>query len=187
MGAMASQITSFTIDYSTFYSSTNQRNHQSPASLAFVRGIHRWPVNSPHKGPVTRKMFPFDDVIMVVSYSPVTPVCDSVVAALQQYKFHNITFPQLVCNSWWLISSLWSHRNHITELALCLPHVATFEHSKTSFKCENVRNAYSTAKLLRFVSFFKSCQNAAVSPVDCCINATDRSPSHSHTPTQTDR
>ena len=34
------------------------------ASLAFVRGIHRWPVNSPHKWPVTRKMFPFDDVIM---------------------------------------------------------------------------------------------------------------------------
>ena len=30
----------------------------------FVRGIHRWPVNSPHKGPVIRKMFPFDDVIM---------------------------------------------------------------------------------------------------------------------------
>ena len=38
--------------------------HQSSASLAFVRGIHRWPVNSPHKLPVTRKMFPFDDVIM---------------------------------------------------------------------------------------------------------------------------
>ena len=36
----------------------------SSASLAFVRGIHRWPVNSPHNGPVTRKMFPFDDVIM---------------------------------------------------------------------------------------------------------------------------
>ena len=33
-------------------------------SLAFVRGIHRWPVNSPHKRPVTRKMFPFDDVIV---------------------------------------------------------------------------------------------------------------------------
>ena len=40
------------------------RKHQSSASLAFVRGIHRWPVNSPHKGPVTRKMFLFDDVIM---------------------------------------------------------------------------------------------------------------------------
>ena len=41
---------------------------QSSASLAFVRGIHRWPVNSPHKGPVTRKMIPFDDVLMSVSW-----------------------------------------------------------------------------------------------------------------------
>ena len=39
--------------------------YQSSASLAFVRGIRRWPVNSPHKRPVTRKMFPFDDVIMI--------------------------------------------------------------------------------------------------------------------------
>ena len=64
MSAMASQITSLTIVYSTVYSGTDERKHQSSASLAFVRGIHRWPVNSPHKGPVTRKMFPFDDVIM---------------------------------------------------------------------------------------------------------------------------
>ena len=56
--------TSFTIVYSTVYSGTDERKHKSPASLAFVRGIHRSPVNSPHKGPVTRKMFPFDDVIM---------------------------------------------------------------------------------------------------------------------------
>ena len=47
----------------TIYSCADQRKHQSSASLAFVRGIHRWPVNSPHKWPVTRKMFPFDDVI----------------------------------------------------------------------------------------------------------------------------
>ena len=40
------------------------KKHESSASLAFVRGIHRGPVNSPHKGPETRKMFPFDDVIM---------------------------------------------------------------------------------------------------------------------------
>ena len=45
-------------------SSADQRKHQGSASLAFVRGIHRWPVNSPHKWPVTRKMLPFDDVIM---------------------------------------------------------------------------------------------------------------------------
>ena len=43
---------------------SDERKHQSFASLAFVRGIHRWPVNSPHQGPVNRKMFPFDDVIM---------------------------------------------------------------------------------------------------------------------------
>ena len=57
-------ISSLAIVYSTVYSAADHRKHQSSASLAFVRGIHRWPVNSPHKGPVTRKMFPFDDVIM---------------------------------------------------------------------------------------------------------------------------
>ena len=64
MSAMTSQITSLTIVYSSVYSDADQRKHQSSASLAFVRGIHRWPVNSPHKGPVTWKMFPFDDVII---------------------------------------------------------------------------------------------------------------------------
>ena len=65
MGAIGSQITSLTIIYSIVYSDADQRKRQSSASLAFVRGIHRGPVNSPHKWPVTRKMFPFDDVIMV--------------------------------------------------------------------------------------------------------------------------
>ena len=64
VGVMASQITSLTIVYSIVCSGVDQRNHQSSASLAFVRGIHWWPVNSPHKKLVTRKMFPFDDVIM---------------------------------------------------------------------------------------------------------------------------
>ena len=64
MTTVASQITSLTVVYSTVYSVADQRKHQSSASLAFVRGIHRRPVNSPHKWPVTRKMVPFDDVIM---------------------------------------------------------------------------------------------------------------------------
>ena len=64
MSTISSLISSLTIVYSTVYSDADQRKHQSPASLAFVRGIHRRPVNSPHKWPVTRKMFPFDDVIM---------------------------------------------------------------------------------------------------------------------------
>ena len=40
------------------FSGADQRTRQISASLAFVQGIHRWP-----KGPVTLKMFPFDDVI----------------------------------------------------------------------------------------------------------------------------
>ena len=64
MGTMASQITSLTIVYSTVYSGADQSKHQNSASLAFARGIHRGPVNSTHKWPVTRKMFSFDDVIM---------------------------------------------------------------------------------------------------------------------------
>ena len=64
MGAIASQITSLMIVYSIIYSDADQRKHQSSASLAFVWGIHLWPVNSSHKEPVTRKMFSFDDVIM---------------------------------------------------------------------------------------------------------------------------
>ena len=50
---MASQITGVSIDCSTLCSGADQTKHQTSASLAFVRGIHRWPVNSPHKGPVT--------------------------------------------------------------------------------------------------------------------------------------
>ena len=64
MSAMVSQFTSLMIVFSIVYSDTDQRKHQSFASLAFVPGIHRPPVNSPHKGPVMQKMFPFDDVIM---------------------------------------------------------------------------------------------------------------------------
>ena len=69
MSSMASQITSLTVICSTVYSGAVQRKYQSPVSLAFVRGIHRWPVNSPHRGPVTRKMFPFDDVIIDGGYA----------------------------------------------------------------------------------------------------------------------
>ena len=57
MSAMASQITGVSIVHSTVYSGADQRKHQISASQAFVRGIHQWPVNSPHKGPLTRKCF----------------------------------------------------------------------------------------------------------------------------------
>ena len=68
MRAMASQITGVLMVCWIVCSCADQRKLKNSASLAFVRGIHRWLVNSPHNGPVTRKMFPLDDVIMV--YTP---------------------------------------------------------------------------------------------------------------------
>ena len=62
MNAVTSLITNLV--HSTVYSGADQRKHQSSTSLAFVWEIHRWPVNSPYKGPITLKMFPVDYVIM---------------------------------------------------------------------------------------------------------------------------
>ena len=62
MGVMASQSTGVPF----FCSGGDQRKHVSSVSLAFVRGIHRWPVDSPHKGPVTRKMFPW---LLICNYA----------------------------------------------------------------------------------------------------------------------
>ena len=88
MGAIASQITSLTSVNSTVYSDADYRKHQSSASLAFVWGIHRGPVNSPHKWPLTRKMFPFDDVIM------------SVLAIILNNESRNYSFEITATSSW---------------------------------------------------------------------------------------
>ena len=78
MDWIASQITSLPVVCSIVYSGVNQRKHQSSASLAFFREIHRGPANFPHKWPVTRKMFQFDDVIMVCKelMQHVVPICN---------------------------------------------------------------------------------------------------------------
>ena len=90
----------------------DQRKHESSASLAFVRGIHRWPVNSPHKWTVTRKMFPFDDVIITwivcmihgmycvnQSFQSHKPLCKPIIVILSRpvrinypWNLHKIVF-----------------------------------------------------------------------------------------------
>ena len=70
-GAMASQITGVSIACSTVCSGADQRKYQSSSSLAFVKAIHRRPVDSPHKGPVRRKMLSFDDVIMAIQWDSI--------------------------------------------------------------------------------------------------------------------
>ena len=89
MGANASQITSLTVVYSTVYSGADQRKHKSSTSLAFVRGIHRIPMNSPHKWQVTRKMFPFDDVIMRYGL----PRCYGTPMPGVTYRHHTLDHP----------------------------------------------------------------------------------------------
>ena len=103
MGLVASQTTSLTVVYSTVYSGADQRQHQSSASLAFVRGIHRGPVNSAHKWPVTRKIFPFDDVIMeytVLFLQLVTPHCSwKLVITITRWTF-KLRPPSVLMTLW---------------------------------------------------------------------------------------
>ena len=102
MSAIASQITSLTIVCSAVYPHADQGKHQSSASLAFVRGIHRRPVNSPHKGPVTRKMFPFDDVIMYFGWQVVQ--CPWPSYTLFYSNVHHPKYLSFFSKSFWNVS-----------------------------------------------------------------------------------
>ena len=125
MSAMASRITSLTIVYSTVSSDADQRKHQSSASLAFVLGIHRGPVNSPHKWPVTRKIFPFHDFSMshntenivsnMSSWMAITAtrrlLVTTKIAFMTNFpfpaKFANVTI--LICSWYYLIFKISAH------------------------------------------------------------------------------
>ena len=110
MGEMASQITSLTIVYSSVHSGADQRKHQSSASLAFVRGIHRSPVNSPHKWPVARKIFPFDDVIMML-----TRICDDIWCHCAANKQHNLVLFYSTHHKIATVDSIWDFQIQLVE------------------------------------------------------------------------
>ena len=97
--AMASQITSLTI----VYSGADQRKHQSSASLAFLWGIHRWPVNFPHKVPVTRKISPFEDVIMDNTHLSI------------EFFYHRAAL-YLQCHAWLATDEFASHSKTLPNL-----------------------------------------------------------------------
>ena len=148
MSMMASHITSVSIVYLTVCSGPAQRKHLNSASLAFVRRIHRWPVNSPHKGPVTRKMFPFDDVIMIfdkisngfVSQSRLNLRCASIthplllnladVWAVVLTIF--LTTWAIYFNSWMRIHSYWYR---FIICAIIYINVLILDSTGTIFKC----------------------------------------------------
>ena len=99
MGAMTSQITSLNIFCSTAYSGADQRKHQRSTLLVFVWRIHRWPINSPYKCPVTRKMLPFDDVIMAQNQSFFYTKCVVMFCS-------RIISPRRINGLWWCVISL---------------------------------------------------------------------------------
>ena len=121
---MASQITSVSIDYSTICSGPDQRKHLSLALLAFVRGIHRSPVNSPHKGPVTRKMFPFDDAIMKKSllsgWTTAAPHYESL-DETGRYLWHVVDSNSIFC------------KNVLRFLCFCVAHMVCFKAYSTVY------------------------------------------------------
>ena len=104
MGTMAFQITSLTSVYSTVYSGADQRKHQNSAALAFVWEIHRGPVNSPHKWPVTRKMFPFDDIIMYIMLYPFNTTHNCIEQCI--YKFRAVAPGKTPYFAWRILYTL---------------------------------------------------------------------------------
>ena len=119
MSAMGSQITGVSMVCSTICSGADQRKCQSSVSLAFVRGIHRWPEGSPHKGPVSRKKFPFDDIIMACY-----PVCHTqflTASACSSYKIVHAKISRF-CNLFWSCQYLYP-----AQLVKC---ASTFLHAR---------------------------------------------------------
>ena len=127
MSTMMSQITGVSIVYSTVCSRAHQIKHQSSVSLAYVRGIHRWLVHSPHEGPVTWKMFPFDDITMTQwpfkssETSPLWLLVNLTLGnKLQKYTnfFEENVFANIVCK----MTAIFVRPQCITHCGLVMPH-----------------------------------------------------------------
>ena len=117
MSAMASQTTSLTIVYSMVYSGIDQIKHQSSMSLAFVRGIHQWPVNSPHKGPATQKMFPLMTSSCLTVFS--CP-CSIQTQHVPQDCHHEIFMPTYNLLNWNLLISCIIYATNILAITVIL-------------------------------------------------------------------
>ena len=144
MGAMVSQITSLTIVFSTVYSDADQRKHQSSASL-----IHRAPVNSPHKWPVTRKMLPFHDVIMK---SPINRRCRYTIQVWEYSNKVHILQKDKSTYKWMIFIQKYVSRSlqiwcHTSITCSCLYTVFTLFQLIRALALETAYPAYTEVKL----------------------------------------
>ena len=155
MSVMASQIASASVVCSTVCSGADRRKHQSSVPLAFVRGIHRWPVDFPHKGPVTRKVFSFDDVIM---WNPCDALPQGILIVWQSHTCTHYMFMELSKNGHYFKILTWGKRirydfdsggvmqncSNFTALVLALPLPCTKPFMYLSFK-------HISSKLIKLV------------------------------------
>ena len=139
MGVIASLVTSLTIVYSTVYSGADQRKHQSSASLAFVRGIHRWAENYPHEWPVTRNLFPFDDVIKNTFHNSRAMERPLWVNGLKSFSILPSALSSKPCHICpWYIESLGYHITLVRAVArLFVEQMALNRHCKHTLMCQN--------------------------------------------------
>ena len=121
MSSTASQITSLTIIYSTVYSGADQIRHQTSASLAFVRGIHRWPVNSQHRGPVNVSIWWRHHVVAqsVVTSSP-GRWTERVRHELMCVAFRNVSNARLFVIHFHLSNMKWNNECTFVTNCLCV-------------------------------------------------------------------
>ena len=133
IGLMAFRITSLTIVYSNVYSDTDQSKHQSSASLTLVRGIHRWPVNFPHKGPVTRKCFH----LMTSSWLWVSVDSGDTFTHFLQGKLPNQRAHDAIITSLWrqndVATSFWRHND--ATMASCVRWETPTQYNKAVCVC----------------------------------------------------
>ena len=132
---MRSMVSQITIVCTSVCSGADQRGHQSSASLSLLREIHRSPVDSPHKGPVTRKIFPFDEVIMKSVNSSERQ------GSQHMNDIHEVFFKKAIDSSGWYKTFpaffrifTWYQCKHI----LCsMLHVYTRQHIKFTIKANS--------------------------------------------------
>ena len=160
MGAMESQITSLSVVYSIIHSGADQRKHKSSSSLTFVLGIHQWPVNSPHKWPVTRKMFPFDDVIMHISG-----------VAVLSFVFHNGKFYS------YLLGLLYLHQGNLMTIQVMVKQPWMLRVNTYNESSENVDNQINTkhSSSIFYETFSVLCLNGGSEVLDInhiCVETT---------------
>ena len=140
MDTIASQITGI----SAVCLNADQIKHQSSTSLASVRGIHRWPVNSPHDGPVMRKMLPFDDVIMIHKKYPTACPSEKDMGCLlwDQNQIYNLVFSFLGFMQYHFVFGLVITRpDHIRYVKHWWKHALRYIDGIEQWRCNSIANA----------------------------------------------